>query len=135
MSQGSLFDTTPKGEDFYGSPADAKKLSRRSDPATSHKAADDIAIKLTGKRKKFFDTLKLITSGSDKCPRTAMEVAANAFPYVEGTPAPQITQQRETLRKRAKELVRGGFIRECEARTCKVNLNDATTYEVIKKDN
>ena len=131
MNQGSLFDTTPKGEDIYGSPADAKKLSRRSDPATSHKAAADIAIKLTGKRKLFYDTLKLITNGPDGFPRTAMEVATAAYPYLE-TGAQRTTQQRETLRKRAKELVRGGFIRECESRTCKVNLNDATTYEVVK---
>ena len=135
MNQGSLFDTTPKGEDIYGSPADAKKLSRRSDPATSHKAAADIAIKLTGKRKLFYDTLKLITNGPDGFPRTAMEVATAAYPYTVAVRAPKTTQQRETLRKRAKELVRGGFIRECEARTCKVNLNDATTYEVIKKGN
>jgi len=101
------------------------KVARRADKATSHKASASVDLK--GKRKIFYDTL---AEWSD-FPRTANEVAAKAIPIDGSKPVLQVFKARETLRKRAGELVKLGLIRECQARPCKINFNEATTYEVV----
>ena len=101
------------------------KVARKSDKTTSHKAAASVDLK--GKRKIFYDTL----AGWSDFPRTANEVAAKAIPIDGSKPVLQVFKARETLRKRAGELVKLGLIRECQARPCKINGNEATTYEVV----
>ena len=99
------------------------KVARKSDKATSHKAAASVDLK--GKRKVFYDTL-----ANCRFPATANEVAAKAIPADGSKPALKVFNDRETLRKRAGELVKLGLIRECQSRPCKINFNEATTYEV-----
>ena len=99
------------------------KVARKSDKTTSHKAAASVDLK--GKRKVFYEAL-----ASCSFPATANEVAAKAIPIDGSKPVLEVFKARETLRKRAGELVKLGLIRECQARPCKINFNDATTYEV-----
>jgi len=101
------------------------KVARKSDKATSHKAAASVDLK--GKRKIFYDTLV-----NFRFPATANEVAAKAIPADGSKPALQVFNDRETLRKRAGELVKLGLVRECQSRPCKIKFNEATTYEVNK---
>ena len=99
------------------------KVARRADKATSHKAAASVDLK--GNRKIFYETLATF-----RFPPTANEVAAKAIPADGSKPALKVFNDRETLRKRASELVKLGLIRECQARPCKIKFNEATTYEV-----
>ena len=98
---------------------------RKSDKVTSHKASASVDLK--GNRKIFYKTL----AGFSDFPRTANEVAAKAIPIDGSKPVMQVFKARETLRKRAGELVKLEMIRECQSRPCKINGNDATTYEVV----
>lgn len=104
----------------------AKVLARRTDPRTSHQAAEAIAPELNRQQKLFYDTLKAWAS----IPRTANEVAEKAIP-IDSHPVKAIFSKRETLRKRAKELVDLDLISVCDARDCRVTGNAANTYEVI----
>lgn len=118
MSQLGLFDNPPK-----------TAIARRSDPKSSHDAAAAIAPKLKGLQALFYDTLK----GWSNIPRTANEVAAKAIPYSTGERVFKTMQRRESLRKRAKELVNAGIIRECGKRHCRAADSEieVMTYEVI----
>ena len=119
MGQLDLFDN-PK-------PAKAPAIARRTDPVTSHKAAAEMAPKLRGLKKLFYETLKKWGN----IPRTANEVAARVYQYHSGETFENVGAKRESLRKRAGELVKAGLIRECGDRPCRVNGKQATTYEVI----
>jgi len=121
MTQKSLFETSNHdGNQTFVAP------SRATDKQTSHIAAAN--VNLTGNRKLFFETLEAWAN----IPRTAYEVAARAFPIVGSMPVQSVFKSRETLRKRAGELVKLGLIEECQPRECKVNCNEATTYQVVK---
>jgi superoxide dismutase len=73
MNQRTLFDCDPVSTGQYGQPIEPK-LSRNSDPLTSHKAAIKTHEKLVGLHKIFFETLAKCES-----PATAQEVAAEAW--------------------------------------------------------
>jgi len=84
-------------------------LFRFTDPATSRLAAEGVAEKLTGYRAEFIERLKELKQA------TANEVA----------------QGNESIRKRARECQRLGFIRECGVRRCAVTGKLATVWEVV----
>jgi len=115
MNQKSLFDTSPTGFDHYGLP-----ITRRDDPPTSKQAAEEIKPALSGLRELFYETLKR----ADK-PLTANEVAIRANET-------SVFINRETIRKRAKELVEQGWIEPSGATVCSVTGKTASTYEVTK---
>lgn len=121
--QQSLFDMPAESESIR----DPRKIARRTDPDTSHQAAQSIAAELSKSQTLFYETLKAWGG----IPRTANEVAARAIP-IDRSPIQPLFRKRETLRKRAKELVDLGLIRASDSRPCMVNGNPATTYEVIK---
>lgn len=94
----TLFDTDP--------------IARRSDPLTSHIAAANVEAKLTGRRLQFVEALRSIGRAA-----TANEIAATVD-----------HSGRESVRKRAAECVRLGFVSECGTKTCSVTGNVATVY-------
>jgi hypothetical protein len=120
--QKSLFDTGPVGVNHYGYP-----IARNSDPEPSKIAAGDTKPKLGGNHKVFLLALKRIGR-----PATAQEVAAEAVPIDGSLPVPSAFSKRESIRKRAKELVRMGFIGVGDARICRVTGKESTVYEVRK---
>ena len=84
-------------------------MARQADKATSHEAAEAVTPKLEGLRAEFVRRLREIGQ-----PSTAQEIAAGD----------------ESIRKRALECVRLGFVRECGRRKCAVTGNSATCYWV-----
>jgi len=104
-------------------------IARRSDPKSSHDAAAAIAPKLGGLQALFVETLK----ANSQIPLTANEVAERAIAFTRDEGVVKTLQRRESLRKRAKELVKAGMIRECEKRFCRAaeSETEVTTYEVI----
>ena len=122
MGQLSLFDNEPLGKGIYGNP-----LSRRTDPETSKQA--EVSVKktsLVGNFKLFIDALK-----QAKYPLTAQEIAAEAIP-IDGTiSVGSALAKRESIRKRAAELVQRNEIRVVGSRICQVTGNESTTYEVV----
>ena len=88
---------------------------RRSDPPTSHQAAQHIAPKLTGLRLQMYEAFRIraMTSNeaADYCVR-------------------QIGGMHESYRKRTKELFDSGWIREDVARRCGYSGQAAMTFRV-----
>jgi hypothetical protein len=101
MCQLSLFDQHP--------------IARPSDPQTSQLAAANIEPKLTDRQAEFIACLRLIGH-----PSTAQEIARRA---------PEST--RESVRKRAAECVRRGFVKQVGERKCAVTGNVASTYWIL----
>lgn len=85
---------------------DASPIARQSDPETSQIAAADIEPKLSGCRREFVERLRVLGAA------TAQEVADG----------------NETIRKRAKECERMGWIVNAGARRCRVTGKMATVY-------
>ena len=98
MPQMNLFD------DDYGVSA---RLHRVSDKQTSIDAAEDVRPKLDGLRAEFVARLREIGR-----PATANEVAAGD----------------ESIRKRAAECVRAGWVKEMGTKICAVSGKRATVY-------
>jgi hypothetical protein len=124
MNQKSLFDTSPEpvAINHYGYP-----IARKSDPEPSQVAASNAEAKLGGYHKIFMLALKRINREA-----TAQEVAAEAVP-IDGTlPVQAAFSKRESVRKRAKELVTLGLIRAVDSRICRVTGNESTVYEVCR---
>ncbi|AMV34387.1 hypothetical protein VN12_19840 [Pirellula sp. SH-Sr6A] len=92
--------------------------ARRSDPETSHIAAEELSPRLRGLRLQFVEALTQLGQA------TANEVAA----FV--TSDPHLAQ---SIRKRAKEIERHGFIRVVGVRACKQTGSKASVYEVVAK--
>lgn len=82
-------------------------IARTTDPQTSQDAADEIQPKLVGLRAEFVRRLKELGR-----PATANEVAAGD----------------ESIRKRAVECVRIGYVVEMGTKTCSVTGKRATVY-------
>lgn len=101
MTQLSLFDALP--------------IARKSDPQPSLIAAVEIEPQLSGRRAEFVRCLRAIGR-----PSTAQEIAAMADSRI-----------RESVRKRAMECVRLGFVKEVGIRTCNVTGKLATSYWVV----
>ena len=95
------------------------KLSRKSDKLTSQKSAAETEKKLTGLQEKMMHVIRCM--GEVKAP-TANEAAAMCIEVFR-------SGLSETYRKRAKEMVRAGFIEEAGERPCKVTGKTATTYK------
>ena len=91
---------------------DSDNLARNSDPMTSHIAAAEVEPTLAGRRLQFVQALRTIGR-----PATAQEIAATCEPSV-----------RESVRKRAKECVRLGFVAERGVKLCEVTGKMATVY-------
>lgn len=127
MNQPSLFDHEPLPVSQYGTPIEPKSLARRTDPETSKQAARSVAADLSETQRLFFTTLKKFTY-----PATAQEVAEAAIRIESIDQVSAVMSKRDTLRKRAKELVDKGWIVQREPRECRVTgSNNSTTYEVI----
>lgn len=97
-------------------------LARTTDPQTSHDAAAGVRPKLAGCQKLFVETLRAMGGA-----HTAVEVATTAA-NLQGDGK---RYNVETIRKRARECERLGWIQERGARMCRVNKSNATVYEVI----
>jgi len=128
MNQLNLFETD-QSKGFYGQPVEPKQLARTSDPETSKTAAERAAEikKLEGNFKLFFQAL----SASDS-PLTAQEIAADAIPIDGSLSVTAAISKRETVRKRASEMVERGLVRSVGSRVCTVTGNESTTYEVVR---
>lgn len=101
MTQLSLFDNL--------------QIVRKSDPHPSLIAAVEIEPQLSGRRAEFVRCLKAIGK-----PSTANEIAAMADGMI-----------RESVRKRAAECVRLGFVKEVGDRPCEVTGKLATVYWAV----
>jgi hypothetical protein len=128
MAQNNLFDLNS-----YGYPTkpetliDATQLARATDPATSHQAAADVAIKLTKTHLLYLATLLL-----SAIPLTSQEIAAKAIPIDGSIPVQAAFAKRETLRKRTRELFDAGKITKCGSRICKVTGKESETYRISR---
>ncbi len=91
-------------------------LARATDHSTSHDASTFVLACLNDLQSRFLSALRDIGQ-----PSTAVEVAASAEPTHAG---------RETLRKRACELLKAELIRECGRRTCRVTGATARVFVV-----
>lgn len=65
-------------------------------------------------------------------PLTAQEVAERAVQIESIERVQQVMAKRESVRKRAKELVDCGWVKVCESRECRVTGQSANTYEVVR---
>lgn len=88
---------------------DSFPIVRQSDKATSQAAAVEVEPKLVGLRAVFVERLRAIGE-----PATANEIASGD----------------ESIRKRAKECERMGFVRDAGVRQCRVTGKRATVYLV-----
>jgi hypothetical protein len=124
MNQLNLFETeTQTG--FYGQPVEPKKNARTNDPETSKAAA--ASVNLEGNFKLFFESLS-----ASESPLTAQEIAADAVPIDGSLSVTAAISKRETVRKRASEMVERGLVRSVGSRICTVTGNESTTYEVVR---
>ena len=89
-------------------------LSRSCDPVTSQIAAEEVQLKLGRLHGFFMESMQQLGRA------TANEVARHAA-SVSG-------EREESIRKRAKELVRGGRIVEDGVKVCRVTGKLATAY-------
>lgn len=97
---------------------DSPVIARPSDPGTSHIAAANVQCRLGHLQAAF--VASLVTEGK---PLTAREVEVRAVKLLQRCVP-------DSIRKRAKELVRRGSIVECGQRLCDVSGNLATVYRV-----
>jgi hypothetical protein len=86
---------------------DDARIAREAAKQTSHDAADDVRPKLAGLRAEFVRRLRELGR-----PATANEIAAGD----------------ESIRKRAAECVRLGFVKEVGTKVCAVSGKRATVY-------
>ena len=100
-----LFDSSEKPLNQYG-------YSRTNDPDTSKEAITESTASLA--RAQFVRGLKICGK-----PSTANEIAEHAE-----------NQMKETVRKRAKEVVRAELVVEFGKRKCEVTGKNATTYKL-----
>jgi len=130
--QGKLFETQAAiGQ--YGQPIEPvaeSAIARKSDPLPSHAGAADIGPKLGKYHRIFLEILIIAHRGL-----TAQEVAARAFPIVEGM-SPQriliVTKQRDTTRKRASWLLDAKLINKSTERICESTGKLASEYSITE---
>lgn len=130
FQQMNLFGDLNQRTNQYGYQLEDKPIARASDPEPSHLAAAQIKSGLTSMQALFVSILR-----QTKRPMTAHEVAAMAIARGPSDRIESIMQRRETLRKRAGELVerdgKPGWIRIAGQRRCEVTGNVASVYEVM----
>jgi hypothetical protein len=119
--QMNLFDVVTTQYGVQVEPA----LCRRTDPETSQQAAAQVASNLNAKQAEFVAAARALRQA------TAAEVAAYAVPLEIGQTTAGLCK-RETIRKRASELVKLGWIRVVGVRKCDITGNAASVYEVVK---
>jgi len=119
--QMNLFDVI---ETQYGVQVEPA-LFRRTDPETSQQAAAQFASNLNAKQAEFVAAARALRQA------TAAEVAAYAVPLEIGQTTAGLCK-RETVRKRASELVKLGWIRVVGVRKCDITGNAASVYEVVE---
>ena len=127
--QGSLFEESPGPREQYGFPA--RRISRKTDPVTSHSAAADIESQLGDLQKLFMRTIREMYRIRAQS-YTANEVAKAAYQLPKGANESQIGviySQRESLRKRAFELVELKHLVKRSSRPCEAKGRTAATYE------
>lgn len=95
---------------------DQSAIARKNDPPTSVEAATAQEPKLAGRRAEFVRCLRELDR-----PATAQEIAAVADVAI-----------RESVRKRAAECVRLGFVVEAGTKCCDVTGQRAACYWVVK---
>lgn len=105
MTQLELFDQKPA------------KLSRKSDPITSHEAAAETEPRINTLQFFVFDAIRKSSK-----PLTSNEAAIEA--------AKQYVAAIETFRKRVRELVRLDLIEEAGERRCEITGKNAMTFRV-----
>jgi len=93
---------------------DSVPIHRADDQPTSVDAARGVEPKLDGLRLEFVERLRAIGK-----PATAQEIAAG----------------KESIRKRALECVRMGFVRQSGVKVCEVTKQRATAYWVTENLN
>ena len=108
MNQGTLFGDNTQQLGSYGEPLAVRPS-------------------LSGERLLFFSTIKEM----DNIPRTANEVAARAIPF-DGREVVMVIADRYALCEVARSLLEDGWIRQDGERLCRVTMDEAMTYEVIK---
>ena len=86
-------------------------IARSTDKETSHEGAEHVRPLLKSAQSEFIRRLRLLGGSA-----TANEVARG----------------NETVRKRAKELVELGYVRELPKRPCERTKRNATVYEIVK---
>lgn len=106
--QSDFFDVFAK-DALVNKPA---KIARDSDPVTSHRAAKSIANDLPNKQRQFMERLRSIGQ-----PSTANEVADGV----------------ESIRKRARELVRDGYLVSRGSRPCRKTGHEAEVFWFAEK--
>ena len=130
FQQMNLFGDLNQRVSQYGSPIESPPIARASNPEPSHLAAAQIKSGLTSMQALFVSILR-----QTKRPMTAHEVAAMAIVMGPSDRIEAVMQRRETLRKRAGELVerdgKSGWIRVAGQRRCEVTGNVASVYEVM----
>ena len=126
QEQMSLFGDLSQRTNQYGMPLEDRPIARASDPEPSHVAAEQIKSGLSSLQALFVSVLRQTNR-----PKTAHEVAAQAIAMGPSDRIEAIMQRRETLRKRAGELVALGWIRIAGQRRCEVTGNVASVYEVV----
>ena len=97
-----------------------RQLSRQSDPATSRKAAREIAPKANLRSKQFLDALKKLGQAS------ANEVAMQVAPDNHGLFG--------SVRRRASDLYASGEIKIIGKRKCNVTGKEVNVYEVVQQN-
>jgi hypothetical protein len=121
--QMSLFGDMNQRTNQYGYALEDQPIARATDPRPSHVAAEQVRCGLSQTQALFVGTLRAASH-----PMTSAEIAAAAIPVSE----PYATCRRETIRKRASELVKRGWIRIVGERSCSVTGNAASLYEVTR---
>jgi hypothetical protein len=97
--------------------AESRSMARVSDPETAKEAAADIAIVLTQLEREFLSTLRDLVSATSN--EVAAVIAGDNF------------GRRNTLRRRASDLLAKGMIEAIEPRVCTVTGKRATVYKAI----
>ena len=96
------------------------KLSRKSDPITSHQSAVDTEPQLTG-----LQSCCMVVLGRAVAPRTANEIASECVR--------QYGRLSESYRKRLHELVADRQAIECGERRCEVTGKNAMTFRAKER--
>jgi len=122
--QMSLFGDMNQRTNQYGYALEDQPIARATDPRPSHVAAEQVRCGLSQTQALFVGTLRAASH-----PMTSAEIAVAAFPDLS---EPHVMCKRETLRKRASELVKRGWIRIVGERSCSVTGNAASLYEVTR---
>lgn len=111
---------------------EARKLARRTDPETSHKAAAKVAPKLSERRREVLEVISCGQLYGDECFWVVVPITSGeaARAYVKRYPNRPIQAAANTPSKRIPELLKMGLIRVAGERKCSDSGYDCQTYEI-----